>query len=192
MKTFERRVSGIESARRDKSRESEDLFTDIVNGYRLLIEFKLNVILEDREGGENGGGRRHVLAGFFSSPPAAKSTPLINSFAPMTHESHVFTSRVASKRHSCCSHIGEFRGREWILLLLQPPRGWDDSGDDNCFHARQVPQPRRSTDRAYTENLAVADLALVIANRAIALRAPENSISSKKALIIVKTFYTSR
>lgn len=48
--------------------ESEISVTDVINGYRILVDFEFDVIFEDREGGEHGAGRHEgrfatVLAG---------------------------------------------------------------------------------------------------------------------------------
>lgn len=49
----------------------ERFVTDIVNGYRILIDFEFDVILEDREGSEHGAG---CHASQFSTPLEIKLT----------------------------------------------------------------------------------------------------------------------
>lgn len=42
-----------------KVRKIEKFVTEIINGYKILVDFVLDVILEHREGSEYSGGR-HV------------------------------------------------------------------------------------------------------------------------------------
>jgi len=48
--------------------------TDIVNGYRILIDFEFDVIFEDREGSEHSAGRH---GGRFFSTGSGKLTFLL-------------------------------------------------------------------------------------------------------------------
>lgn len=43
--------------RNEHSVRIETSVTDIVNGYRILVDFEFDMIFEDREGGEHGAGR---------------------------------------------------------------------------------------------------------------------------------------
>lgn len=63
---------GYNTGKKKCSVRIEISVTDIVNGYRVLVDFEFDMIFEDREGGEHGAGRH---AGRFATAlPGAKIT----------------------------------------------------------------------------------------------------------------------